>query len=364
MHWRVRALLEDRPGELAALARQCGEENVNILALQIFPTEQNGVVDELVLHSPSGWTERDVENLLLRAGTPSHAVAACTPHALEDPTVGYLRAAQAVVADPQQLPQRLGQLLEASVQPGTADRDELTLEDGEGPAVRLYRRAPFTATEQARTRELRRIAAGAHRGSTAAAASIPDPAAARLRRGRGGDTDAVVAMHGRCSPDTIRRRYHAPMPYLSHRAARSQVAPERGWSVVAVCGEDLVGTATAGRDHDGEYEVGLLVEDRWQRLGLGTRLLNALALQAAEQGTTRLTCIFQPDNAPVLATLRRAGLHARVRQVDGLLHAAIYLTTLQRAATAGDGRLRHVREAPDEVCSLVNMTGNEEQSTA
>ena len=37
MLWRVRTALPDRPGALAALAMACGEANVNILALHVYP---------------------------------------------------------------------------------------------------------------------------------------------------------------------------------------------------------------------------------------------------------------------------------------------------------------------------------------
>lgn len=37
MFWQVRAVLEDRPGAMAALAGLCGEHDINILGLQIFP---------------------------------------------------------------------------------------------------------------------------------------------------------------------------------------------------------------------------------------------------------------------------------------------------------------------------------------
>ena len=48
MMWKLRALLDDRPGAMAALAVSCGEQAVNIMDLQIFPAPDGRVVDEFI----------------------------------------------------------------------------------------------------------------------------------------------------------------------------------------------------------------------------------------------------------------------------------------------------------------------------
>ena len=63
MLFRVRTTMSDRPGSLAALARHCGEQGVNILGLQIFPGVA-GVTDELVLRAPTSWGIGDVAGLI------------------------------------------------------------------------------------------------------------------------------------------------------------------------------------------------------------------------------------------------------------------------------------------------------------
>ena len=84
MWWQVRAVLEDRPGALAALAMSCGEESVNILGLQVFPCLGGRVVDELVLCTAGGWSGADVERLVRQAGVEDAVVTPCSPHVLED----------------------------------------------------------------------------------------------------------------------------------------------------------------------------------------------------------------------------------------------------------------------------------------
>lgn len=67
MLWRVRTSLTDRPGSLARLTAICGDNGLNILALQIFP-EIGSVVDELVLEAADAWTAQDIVGLVASAG--------------------------------------------------------------------------------------------------------------------------------------------------------------------------------------------------------------------------------------------------------------------------------------------------------
>jgi GNAT superfamily N-acetyltransferase len=154
----------------------------------------------------------------------------------------------------------------------------------------------------------------------------PDDRPARLRPGTTYDLPRLVAMHARCSQETIRRRYHTAVPQLSARLAHGLLRPARGWSVVAVSGGDLVGIAAYAANHDGGYDVGLLVEDQWQRQGVGSRLLGVLARHARDHRIPALTCTTQPDNQAVPRTIRRAGFEPRLTAVDGLVEAKFFVT--------------------------------------
>jgi len=109
---------------------------------------------------------------------------------------------------------------------------------------------------------------------------------------------------------------------------RQMLAPNAGWSLLAQQqGElgrgDVVGFASVAPLSAAEVEVGLLVEDRHQRQGLGTRLLYGVAMDAAARGYDSITCLTQPDNDAVLTTVQRAGLIGRVVWHDGLLQISI-----------------------------------------
>jgi GNAT superfamily N-acetyltransferase len=331
MHRRARTHPQDRPGvrALASLATCCEERDSNTLGLNGFPGEQR-VVDEPLEHSPHGWTATDVDALLPRSAAHHAQVLPSAPRELEDTAVHYLRAAQAVATDPNTLPAQLAHLPNASVGPEPGYGEEMLLEDGPPPAAHPVRPTPFTATEHERASALRQVATSGPTVATAPAAradSRPGGPATALRPGSRADAGTLIAMHARSSTETIRRRYHTPMPYLSPRLAHALLAPEHGASLVMTAGPDIVGIATYARDHDdlSKHEAGLLVEDRWQRRGIGARLLYALGRHAASQGIATLTLLVQPDNHAMLATIRRAGFKPRLKTVHGLLQANISL---------------------------------------
>ena len=114
MYYRVRTKLADAPGALATLAQRCGEAGVNILALQIYP-ELGAVTDDLVVETPDSWTAAAVVELVSGAGGDEVSVVPCATHDLVDQPTAWLRAAQAVLVDPDLLPAELTALLGARV---------------------------------------------------------------------------------------------------------------------------------------------------------------------------------------------------------------------------------------------------------
>jgi len=139
------------------------------------------------------------------------------------------------------------------------------------------------------------------------------------------DLEPVVAMHARCSPTTLRRRFHVPVPEVHPRLVRRLIEPPRGWSVVAEqCGQ-VVGLGCAGPLSRTELEVGLLVEDAHQGSGVGARMLRELAREGGLRGYRAIICLAEPDNESVLPTVRRAGLDSVATVVDGLLEIVVSL---------------------------------------
>jgi hypothetical protein len=57
--WRIRATVDDRPGFLAVLAASLALRSVNILSVQVHPT-QAGAVDDFLVDAPDALSEADL----------------------------------------------------------------------------------------------------------------------------------------------------------------------------------------------------------------------------------------------------------------------------------------------------------------
>ncbi|MGH1562932.1 GNAT family N-acetyltransferase [Mumia sp. DW29H23] len=343
--YRVRATIKDRPGVLASLARSCGEAGINILSLQVFPSH-DGVTDELVVSVGQGWTEVRVHELVVAVGGEQVSVTRCTARSLHDAPTSYLQAAARVADGRARLSEELARLLETDP-PDVADyagHDTITF--GEESVARAV---PFSPAERARARALidlvdtlatRPATVTARVGASrrdAPATSVPRPPR-DVRAGRPAegphvrpatpeDVPLLVDLHGRCSEDTLYHRYHAPMSGVIHRRmARRLAAPVGGTAVVAEAGRVVVGHAMAvplDDESPGTWELGVVVEDAWQRRGVGTSLVRHAARLARAGGADEVVLVTQPGNDAVLRTIGRAGFLARIARADNTVRITV-----------------------------------------
>lgn len=123
---------------------------------------------------------------------------------------------------------------------------------------------------------------------------------------RPGDLPALRSMFGRCSPETRHRRFHGCVTELPAAYLRRCLGggPEAHAAFVAEAVIDgavrLVGLAGAGPvpGAPGVRELGALVEDRWQRQGVGRLLTAAVCEDARAAGVEVLRlelCRSQPS---------------------------------------------------------------------
>ena len=75
----------------------------------------------------------------------------------------------------------------------------------------------------------------------------------------------------------------------------------------------MVGIATLAAATDREVEVAVLVEDRWQRAGLGTRLLFSAARLARARGADDVVLRSRSHHPALMSLAFACGLRARVR---------------------------------------------------
>ena len=113
----------------------------------------------------------------------------------------------------------------------------------------------------------------------------------------------------RLSPDTVYRRFHAPLPGLPPETVERLVTVDHDLreAVVGLVGGEVVGVARYDRSPEDPTtaDFAILVEDAWQGVGLGRQLLIELIDLAASRGVRTLTATVQRDNDRVIALIRR-----------------------------------------------------------
>ena len=131
--------------------------------------------------------------------------------------------------------------------------------------------------------------------------------AAEVRRARSSDLAALSDFFTGLSPRTRSRRFFAPVTPTSAMIRRLSGGTGNIDAVVAVADGGIVGHAMAadlaGSDGDPVTEIGVVVADAWQGLGVGAALVRALIARAQERGITTLTMDVLPGNRQVLAMI-------------------------------------------------------------
>jgi GNAT superfamily N-acetyltransferase len=142
--------------------------------------------------------------------------------------------------------------------------------------------------------------------------------------------DAAVAMHERCSPQTILNRYLQPVP-RSGPYVRKLLGARGGRSFAAVtAGAHIIGLAHLLPDGGGSScEAALLVEDAHQRRGVGRRLLGALVGAAADAGYTSMHGYVRRGNQSLSRSLQELGVPFQQTYDDGLLRVSIEVTDVR-----------------------------------
>ena len=123
------------------------------------------------------------------------------------------------------------------------------------------------------------------------------------------DTDLLVEMFERLSPESKRLRFHLYTARIPEERIRQEAKaltaadPQQKVAVVATITEDdgqehAVGVAHFVRANpkDTEAEIAIVVRDDFQRKGLGKYLLSMLASTARKRGVTHFTAWIMAEN--------------------------------------------------------------------
>jgi GNAT superfamily N-acetyltransferase len=319
--WRIRATVDDRPGYLSVLTASLALRSVNILAVQVHTTEA-GAVDDFLVDAPDTMSEGDMLAAIARGRGREAFVARAEAQGLADPPTRALALAGRLVHDPDALGEALVALLDASEvrwrPEGVAGHGfsggRMTLADPAGGAFEVLRSAPaFTPAEYARGQALIELSGALLRQDAERTTMLlPDGAELILRPAAAEDAEGVLRMHARSSAGSRRLRYLGGTQAPGDTRLRRLLEPVGGLTLLAVhldprSGEERV-VAMANLCAEGDLgEAAVLVEDAWQRRGLGTALLRRLVAWAGRNGFAAVVAHTTADNVAILRTLRRLG---------------------------------------------------------
>lgn len=141
------------------------------------------------------------------------------------------------------------------------------------------------------------------------------------------DGDAVLGLFDRLSPESVYRRYFSPLARRDTlRRSVARIDHHDREAVAAVEGGEVVGMAEYARAPGlPTANMAIVVADSWQRQGLGTRLVAALASRAVAAGIYGFAVDIQGDNYGALRLFKRVAPGVRMVFSAGVGEAVIPL---------------------------------------
>lgn len=130
---------------------------------------------------------------------------------------------------------------------------------------------------------------------------------AAIRSARAADAGALSDFFAALSPQTRYLRFFAPVTPGPELVRSVSGGDDHTDAVVAVRGGVIIGHAMAadqvGPQGARTADVGIVVADAWQGLGVGSALMRALITAARARGVTSLTMDVLPGNRRTLAII-------------------------------------------------------------
>lgn len=175
---------------------------------------------------------------------------------------------------------------------------------------------------------------------------LADGSPAEIRTVQPQDRGQVLALHEGASDLSLYRRFFSlNRPHASRYAEQVCIAQEGTWSLVAVAQGRIVGLATAVQTVPGAAEVAVMVDERLHAVGIGTLLVEHLAVWCGGQGVRRFIADVLIDNAGMIRVFHDAGFDYVEEISNGVMSLSleVALTPGYLSATAGRQRLAESR---------------------
>jgi RimJ/RimL family protein N-acetyltransferase len=304
------------------------------------------------------------EDVMLAAARSVGKHAYVGPGTLDDaidlPT-RVLDGATQLVTTPELAPLAAGELVEADhVEVADANEGEddspdvMRLQWTPDRHVVLQRSwAPFARAERTRASALLRLSSAiAAMAGTEQAPGWVEPVKGGtvwIRLARPEDADAVAAMHDRSSDRSRYQRYFSIADWHGTRLYRLS-GGHRGATLVVMNEDgDIIGLGNVFPDpSEGDHvaEIALIVEDAYQRKGVGRKLLQAMLHMAVRLGFTEVVASVLADNNGMLHLFKTSGLEWITEVHDGVAYMRAPLPSGPQAPLHVDRRRSDRRKVP------------------
>ena len=322
--WRLRIDIPDRPGGLSLLLNALGTLHVYVVAAYVLDSHDGDRTIDLALMAPDRVAADTLLAAAMTIGRSGYVMEGSLDDAGDLPT-RVLDGTTELVTNPESAPAAAAMLVEADrfevtdAMHGEDDAaDVLRLQWTAARHVVLHRDwAPFARAEKSRASALLRLAASiASVAGEAEALGWVEPmklgGTVWIRLARPEDSDAVAAMHERCSESTLYRRYLTAVGQWRDVTLRRLTGGHRGATLVAMSEDGtIVGLGHVFPDASAQSqtaEIAVLVEDAYQGRGVGTRLVRHMLELAERLGFDDVTATVLAQNDEMMRVLDSTGL--------------------------------------------------------
>lgn len=175
---------------------------------------------------------------------------------------------------------------------------------------------------------------------------LRDGTTATIRPAQPPDRDLLQAFFNRLSADSRWRRFFSAadpgMKVVDSLCDSS--APRSKLTLIVLRtiqgAARVIATGTYVGREQGTAEVAIAVDDAFHGKGLGTLLLERLALLAVRNGFARLWAVTQADNVPMLEVMEQSGFPLRKRQDSGYVEVDLSVQPTEASVSRSEMRDR------------------------
>jgi len=180
---------------------------------------------------------------------------------------------------------------------------------------------------------------------------LRDGSTAAVRLSTPSDTAAITDLFHRLSEGSRQQRFFSATPpspdLLRSLCDSSQPGKQLTLVVSRINGdrEEIIATGSYIGQSDKVAEVAFAVEDRFQGKGIGSDLLERLALLAAKEGFTRFCAVTRPDNRGMIEVFRHSGLRMKETLDAGTVEIDFSVQPTEQSVVSSEIRDRVVTAA-------------------